>query len=222
MDSENPTTIVAENRVAGQQKIQTRPGQKTTHIKNIAGELIAWDAVRAAFYENHLSVPQVAEKFNLKRKTLYEKCNREGWKHVKDSTRKARVKLAERVAGKIIKMGPEGMNWTEAGETHRQLAFEIAHASVAKFKPRAPKNFRELEAADKMARRAAGLETAEVLAPTLIQVNELINEAEPQVFEAKEVPPQVTDAEVVETIAEPSDQPSAALPAEPIPQSAPQ
>src|SRR5689334_12993800 len=46
-------------------------------------------------------------------------------------------------------------NWLEKGEEHRKTAFDIAHESVKKFKATKPKNFKELEIADKIARRAA-------------------------------------------------------------------
>jgi hypothetical protein len=81
--------------------------------------------------------------------------------------------------------------WAEKGEKHREIAFDVAHESVKKFKAKAPQNFRELEAADKIARRAAGLETAEVINQTLINLNEAIdNFVEPQ---------EITDACVIET-----------------------
>jgi len=84
--------------------------------------------------------------------------------------------------------------WVQRGETHREVAFEKAHESIKLFKPKAPKSFRELEAADKVARRAAGLEVADTVQATLINVNEAIDSYADQPQEAEiiegETPPE--------------------------------
>lgn len=46
--------------------------------------------------------------------------------------------------------------------------------SLKRMKPRAPKNFREAEVCDKIARRSAGLDKVDVVQQTLIQLNERI------------------------------------------------
>jgi hypothetical protein len=50
--------------------------------------------------------------------------------------------------------------WLQKGQKHRALAFRIAHDALKKAAQRtpAPRDWHELEKADKMARRAAGLE----------------------------------------------------------------
>jgi transposase len=78
-------------------------------------------------------------------------------------------------------------SWLEKGEQHRQKAFEIGHESVKKFTARAPKDFKELEIADKIARRAAGLDVADTVQQTLINVNERVENFEHEVVEATEV-----------------------------------
>lgn len=98
-------------------------------------------------------------------------------------------KLAVAVDKAVAKIAPTLItNWAEKGEEHRNLAFEKAHESIKKFKPKEPKSFRELEAADKVARRAAGLETADTIQQTLVNVNERIEDFD-----------EVVEAEVVET-----------------------
>lgn len=42
-----------------------------------------------------------------------------------------------------------------------------------------PQSWKDFDLADRAARRAAGLENAEVVQQTLIQINEAINECEP-------------------------------------------
>lgn len=188
--------------------VQQKVGQPTTHIKNLEGEIVAWDAVKDALLKENLTIKEASARFKIKVRTLYERCRRYGWKPVHATAKAARKELAKKVHDEILKIGADGViDWTNAGEKHRKTAFKIAHASVAKFKPRAPKNFRELEAADKMARRAAGLENVEIQQNTLIQVNELINEAEPQVTEAQPV-----EAEIIESQESDTPPPAEQLP----------
>jgi hypothetical protein len=54
-------------------------------------------------------------------------------------------------------------NWLEKGETHRALAFQIAHKAMKEAEHEAPdiRHWQDLEMADKMARRAAGLESGD-------------------------------------------------------------
>jgi hypothetical protein len=59
------------------------------------------------------------------------------------------------------------------------VAFDLAHESLKKMKPHAPKNFREADAADRMARRASGLDNSEMAQHmTLIRINESVEEFE--------------------------------------------
>lgn len=82
-------------------------------------------------------------------------------------------------------------DWNAKGEAHRKQAFEVASESMRLFKPKAPKNFRELEAADKVARRAAGLDVGENNRQTLIMMHERVNQFE------DEQPEEIIEAEVV-------------------------
>jgi hypothetical protein len=148
-----------------------------------------------------LTFEDAGRKFNVKAGTIRRRSLRHHWPTPTAVVKRARalgLKSAEKTLDKAA------VDWTEKGETHRIKAFEIASESVAKFKPKAPKTFRELEAADKIARRAAGLDVSEVQVQTLIQMNESINEFDQQ-------PEEIVDAEVIEVI--PDSEPAAALPA---------
>lgn len=59
-----------------------------------------------------------------------------------------------------------------------RVAFKLAHESLKRMKPRAPKNFREAEVCDKIARRSAGLDSEEgPRQQLLININELMDGA---------------------------------------------
>jgi hypothetical protein len=55
-------------------------------------------------------------------------------------------------------------NWLQKGEKHRALTFRIAHDALKKLSKKRvplPADWAEIEKADKMARRAAGLDNDE-------------------------------------------------------------
>jgi hypothetical protein len=53
----------------------------------------------------------------------------------------------------------EATDWNSRGNAQREVAFRLAHESLKRMKPKAPKNFREPEVCDKIARRSAGLDS---------------------------------------------------------------
>ena len=68
--------------------------------------------------------------------------------------------------------------------------FDKASGAIEKAKMRPPKSWKEFDLADRAARRAAGLENADVIQQTLIHVNELDAEQpiEAEVFTPIDVP----------------------------------
>lgn len=147
-----------------------------------------WIAIEQAVAAG-LTFVEAETKFNVKLDTIRKRAARHKW--VLPSHVAAVVRAKHEIA---VQKAAE--NWLEKGEQHRETAFKVASDSVKKFKAKAPKNFRELEAADKIARRAAGLDTGEgVNVQTLINLNERMNNAEDeQVFEASAI-----DAEILES-----------------------
>lgn len=49
-------------------------------------------------------------------------------------------------------------SWAEKGDQHRALAFSLAHTSLQKASVEPPQTWRDVELADRIARRAAGLD----------------------------------------------------------------
>ena len=83
------------------------------------------------------------------------------------------TRAAEKAAENAI--AKKADEWLEKGENHRKVAFNLAHDSLKLMKAKAPSNFREAELADKIARRAAGLDTQDVVSQTLININEAMS-----------------------------------------------
>jgi predicted DNA-binding protein YlxM (UPF0122 family) len=170
------------------------PFQVTTHITNKDNELIAWDAVRERIHvpaggkasPETLTVTEAAVEFKIDRQAIYHRARRHGWRTLTTNEKKLLIKKTR--------------NWGKSAEEHREAAFDIAHASVKKFKARTPKSFHDLDIADKIARRAAGLDNAEVIQQTLVHINEAIEEhAEVIEADSSKLPDQeavVEDAEV--------------------------
>jgi hypothetical protein len=158
---------------------------------------IDWEPIEKFMVVGSGDFAAAALQFGVKEGTIRKRASRYSWplpKVIRDAIESRRTSVAKREANAaIIEKVVE--NWEERGETHRKTVFDLAHESLRKMKPRAPKNFREAEAADRMARRASGLENVDTIHQTLIQVNEAINdsdavrEARP-VIEAEVIPSQ--------------------------------
>lgn len=126
-----------------------------------------WDSIERACIAG-LPFKEVARRFEVPHGTLIKRASRHKWPtptRVRQRANELAVKSAN-VAQTVAE------TWMERGEDHRKTVFELAHKSIKRMKPRTPKNWKEADIADKMARRAAGLENAEVVQQTLIQINE--------------------------------------------------
>jgi hypothetical protein len=134
---------------------------------------IDWDAVEKACIAG-MDFPSAAKHFDVKEDTIRKRANRYKWPTPLAIARRA----AELSKGSAKALDAAATDWNAKGEAHRAIAFEKAHESIKKFKPRAPKSFRELESAVKVARQSAGLDTADVQVATLIQLNERLENAE--------------------------------------------
>jgi predicted translin family RNA/ssDNA-binding protein len=68
-------------------------------------------------------------------------------------------------------------SWAEKGERHRALAFEMANSSLQKASENLPKlqGWQDIERVDKMARRAAGLDSDKSAAKVNVALN-LVNQ----------------------------------------------
>ena len=66
-----------------------------------------------------------------------------------------------------------GQSWAERGEAYRRMVFEKTAALMEQATLAAPKNWKDADIVDKMARRAAGLDNLETQVNTIIGLGSL-------------------------------------------------
>lgn len=156
----------------------------TTAIKNADGIDIAWDMIEAECREH--GVATAAVKFKVSAGAIHSRKKLKRWRGIPD----ART-LTKRDVQADSELIASGGDLTRVIGGHNARLYEKVSGSIDKFKAKAPKSFKELEVADKLVRRALGVDRDEAVnAPVLIQINEAIGAHEsPQPIEAFEVRP---------------------------------
>ena len=171
------------SNLGGLPENQSKVGQPTTTVKNKEGEWVSWDAVEEVCNvppnrkqdPMFLTAAEAARQFKLSREVIYARAKRHGWRLISHVEKQKLQKDKKR-------------DWGKSGEAHREAAFKVAHESLKKFKAIKPKSFKELDLADRIARRAAGLENDSIVQQTLVHINEAVEgHAENQVIEASVV-----------------------------------
>jgi len=154
---------------------------------------IDWQPIRIAVMTGGLSYEEAAKKFNVKANTIGQKAKREGWK-VTD-LQKAEVERAKALSWAVKE------SWAERGESHRRTMFDLASGAISRATVQAPKNWRDLETADKIARRAAGLEDADAQGRTIVNLA-LLGDGEPAIVEMRHEPVTNGDAPTDGTVSQ--------------------
>jgi hypothetical protein len=125
---------------------------------------IDWNAARRAI-ELGASYEQVAATFGVGHATIRKRALRHGWLTPEKAHEAvvSGITIKRHDPAKATAMVTEalGMTWQQKGEAHRNLVFDIAHNAIKKAKMPAPVKWAELDIADKLARKAAGLESGE-------------------------------------------------------------
>jgi hypothetical protein len=123
---------------------------------------VDWVAVRTAI-ETGASYEQTAKIFGVPVPTLRQRAKRGGWmspgvvEKLSVSAESANVTPMSRDQVKTAITE----TWAEKGAKLRRVMFKKAFNAVKASTVQSPKNWRDLEIADKLARRAAGLDTAD-------------------------------------------------------------
>jgi len=146
-----------------------------------------WEGIRLAVC-NGMTFKEAEKVFRVGWETIRKRAQRQKWptlKAVKDkATETIRAIEAKERAKQGVPFVPEvdltailAQNWVEKGEIHRALAFKMAHEAIKGASQRAQKvhDWQDLERADKMARRAAGLDGNEGSASVNVSLN-LVNQ----------------------------------------------
>jgi hypothetical protein len=134
---------------------------------------IPWDVIERACIAG-MNFMDAAKEFGVKEDTIRKRARRSGW-----PVRRAIGKAVQKAVQNAEVARRTADTWLEKGEAHRAVAFDKASRAIAKADMQPPKSWKEFDLADRAARRAAGLENAEVIQQTLIRINE-INDCDEQ------------------------------------------
>lgn len=123
---------------------------------------VDWTPIRSAV-ESGLPYAKVSQIFGIPEQTLRKQASRNRWitntvvQKLTDSGETAAVtnQSHEAIRAAITE------TWAEKGAKLRRVMFRKAFNAVKQSSVQTPKNWRDLEIADKLARRAAGLDTAD-------------------------------------------------------------
>ncbi|PYL72840.1 MAG: hypothetical protein DMF26_15660 [Verrucomicrobia bacterium] len=150
--------------------IKRNPGAaiETTEITNLEGAKVAWKDVKNACEIEGLTITEICARYKLKYPAVYARAIRGNWSVI-TSVKKRAKELQKREA----ELTTTAAQWAKRGEAHRFLVFDKASGAIKKAKMRPPKSWKEFDLADRAARRAAGLENADVVQQTLIHINEI-------------------------------------------------
>jgi hypothetical protein len=109
-----------------------------------------------------------AREFGVKEDTIRKRARRYNW-----PVSKAIGKAVQRAVQNTEVTERAAQDWLTKGEAHRAVVFDKASGAIEKAEMQPPKSWKEFDLADRAARRAAGLENAEVVQQTLININDL-------------------------------------------------
>jgi hypothetical protein len=172
-----------DNNEAGVQgSTKPVPFAPTTEIVNADGVAIAWDLIEQTSRE--FGIPTAASKYKVDQNTIQARKRLKKWKRIPDMRGHRKSMIPANAQLQTM----EG-DLSKHIDRHRATVFEKTSKSIAKFRPKAPRNFREFDAADKIARRALGIDDDKpTLQQTIIKINEAINSEDAQPIEAEVIP----------------------------------
>lgn len=135
------------------------------------GAVIDWDAhkdeIIDAINNKRETWQQVADRLGVNMGTLRSCAVRNAWP-IHTNMRRAARKAAKAVLARAE------ADWGTRGEEIREAAFQLAFKELNRKKTLPIRNWKDAELADKMARRAAGLENDDGMKLALIHINDRI------------------------------------------------
>jgi hypothetical protein len=149
---------------------------------------IQWEIIERTCIAG-MTFMDAAKEFGVKEDTIRKRARRYNWpvsKAIGKAVQKAvqNAEVTERTA----------QDWLAKGEAHRAVVFDKASGAIKKANMRVPQSWKEFDLADRAARRAAGLENAEVVQQTLIHINE--PGADSEVIDLNLVPARATSESI--------------------------
>ena len=165
-------------------RLSAPPFQPTTSVLNTHGEAVAWDLLEQSCRE--IGVPATAQKYDVKPKAILARKLSHKWKGIPDARSLAKVKQgssAEITSDLSSQIAP-----------FRERAFRKINDSLGKFKPKAPKSFRELDSCVKIGERMLCIgEDTGAKQSVIVHINEAID-----AFNPDSLPHEIVEAETVE------------------------
>lgn len=135
---------------------------------------IPWREIELACVAG-MDYAEAAVKFDVKVGTIRKRAIRHNWPTPARIGARAK-ELALKGGGGEGVIEAAARTLVERGEKHREHVFTQSHEAIKKSKVKPPRNWKDYEIADKVARRAAGLDTAENVQQVLLQINEATDE----------------------------------------------
>jgi hypothetical protein len=150
-----PSQIHWENDTL--QPATVEPGSRAT---------IPWDIIERPCIAG-MTFMDAAREFGVKEDTIRKRARRYNW-----PVSKAIGKAVQKAVQNARVVDRSAQDWLSKGEAHRRVVFDKASGAIADASMYPPKSWKEFDLADRAARRAAGLENAEVVQQTLIHIND--------------------------------------------------
>jgi len=128
---------------------------------------VNWDLIRAEFSYG-AQLRELAEKHGVSFGTLAARCHRETWMQTRPDTHANSLHTTLKLAAKS-----QGQSLAEAGQAYAARTFSKFSKLVDQAKLPPPKSYKDVEVADKIARRSAGLENIETQINTVIGIGDM-------------------------------------------------
>jgi len=128
---------------------------------------IPWEIIERTCIAG-MTFMDAAREFGVKEDTIRKRARRYNW-----PVSKAIGKAVQRAVQNAEVVDRTAQDWLAKGNAHRTVVFDKASGAIAKANMAPPQSWREFDLADRAARRAAGLENAEVVQQTLVNINDL-------------------------------------------------
>lgn len=123
-----------------------------------------WAAIEAGCDEG-VALSALAEKYGVKEETILSVASRKGWLVPRNLVRKALNEASEELKTtcqeKTVAASTREVDWAEEAKNYRKLIFSKTKTAIETATLEPPKTWRDAEIADRMARKAVGLESGE-------------------------------------------------------------
>jgi hypothetical protein len=128
---------------------------------------IPWDIIERTCIAG-MTFMDAAREFGVKEDTIRKRARRYKW-----PVSKAIGKAVQKAVQNAEVVDRTAQDCLAKGNAHRTVVFDRASGAIRKAKMQPPQSWKEFDLADRAARRAAGLENAEAVQQTLVNINDL-------------------------------------------------